>query len=123
VPTRRSVTCMPLRRAIPVLRYEYPEQTRGFFVDFLGFEAAVDEPGFMMLVSPDAETTQLIVGDASVSAEAADKLRDVDVSVDSATSTRPTPTPRHAAWTSSTRSPRSPGGRAGSWSGCRAGRS
>ena len=67
---------------MPVLRRENPEQTREFWVDFLGFEPAVDEPGFMMLVSPDVETTQLIVGDASVSADAADKLRDVDVSVD-----------------------------------------
>lgn len=67
---------------MPVLRREDPEQTREFFVDFLGFEAAVDEPGFMMLVSPDVPTTQLIVGDASVSADAAEKLQEVDVSID-----------------------------------------
>ncbi|MGI3780600.1 MAG: VOC family protein [Janthinobacterium lividum] len=73
---------MVISRAMPVLRHESPEQTRAFWVDFLGFEPAVDEPGFMMLVSPDVATTQLIVGDASVSADAADKLRDVDVSVD-----------------------------------------
>ena len=73
---------MPIRRAMPVLRRENPDETRAFWVDFLGFEAAVDEPGFMMLVSPDVESTQLIVGDASVSVDAADKLRDVDVSVD-----------------------------------------
>lgn len=73
---------MPLRRAMPVLRREDPERTRAFWVDFLGFEAAVDEPGFLMLVSPDVPTTQLIVGDASASPDAADKLRDVDVSVD-----------------------------------------
>ncbi len=67
---------------MPVLRREDPEQTRAFFVDFLGFEPAVDEPGFMMLVSPDVPTTQLIVGDPSVSADAAEKLREVDVSID-----------------------------------------
>ena len=73
---------MPPRRAIPVVRREDPERTRAFWVDFLGFEAAVDEPGFLMLVSPDVGTTQVIVGDAAASDEAADKLRDVDLSVD-----------------------------------------
>ena len=73
---------MPLRRAIPVVRREDPEGTRAFWVDFLGFEAAVDEPGFLILVSPDVETTQLIVGDPSASPDAAAKLRDVDLSVD-----------------------------------------
>ena len=73
---------MTVRRAMPVLRGEDLERTRSFWVDFLGFEAAVDEPGFMMLVSPDVPTTQLILGDPSASADAADKLADVDVSVD-----------------------------------------
>src|SRR5690242_8851507 len=73
---------MTIRRAMPVLRGEDLERTRSFWVDFLGFEAAVDEPGFMMLVSPDVPTTQLILGDPSVSEDAADKLRDVDVSID-----------------------------------------
>lgn len=67
---------------MPVLRRESPEATRTFWVDFLGFEPAVDEPGFLMLVSPDQPTTQLIVGDASASPDAAQKLRDVDVSID-----------------------------------------
>lgn len=67
---------------MPVLRRENPEQSREFWVDFLGFLPAMEEPGFLMLQSPDVETTQLIVGDASVSEEAAEKLRDVDVSVD-----------------------------------------
>ena len=67
---------------MPVLRGEDLEQTRAFWVDFLGFEAAVDEPGFMMLVSPDVPTTQLILGDPSASPAAAEKLADVDVSID-----------------------------------------
>lgn len=73
---------MPIRRAIPVIRREDPERTREFWVDFLGFEPAMDEPGFLMLQSPDVPTTEVIVGDASVSADAAEKLRDVDLSVD-----------------------------------------
>ena len=73
---------MPLRRALPVIRRESPEVTRAFWVDFLGFTPAVDEPGFLMLVSPDEPSVQVIVGDASVSDDAAEKLRDVDVSID-----------------------------------------
>jgi catechol 2,3-dioxygenase-like lactoylglutathione lyase family enzyme len=61
---------MPLRRAIPVLRRENPDQTRAFWGDLLGFEAAVDEPGFMMLVSPDVGTTQLIVDAAYAGVQA-----------------------------------------------------
>ena len=67
---------------MPVLKGEDLEQTRSFWVDFLGFEAAVDQPGFLMLVSPDVPTTQVILGDPSASEEAATMLRDVDVSID-----------------------------------------
>ena len=67
---------------MPVVRSEDLERSRAFWVDFLGFEVAVDEPGFMILHSPDVETTQLIVGDPSATPAAAEKLRDVDVSVD-----------------------------------------
>ena len=73
---------MTIRRAIPVLTGEDLERTRSFWVDFLGFEAAVDEPGFLMLVSPDVPTTQVILGDPTVAEDAATKLRDVDVSID-----------------------------------------
>ncbi len=73
---------MTIRRALPVIRRESPEATRTFWVDFLGLTPAVDEPGFLMLVSPDEPAVQLIVGDASVSPDAAGKLRDVDVSID-----------------------------------------
>lgn len=69
-------------RAIPVLRRGGPQRNRAFWVDFLGFDPAVDEPGFLMLVSPDEPAVQVIVGDPDASADAAEKLGEVDVSVD-----------------------------------------
>lgn len=70
---------MGIRRAIPVVRTDDLAESRGFWVDFLGFTPGMDEPGFLMLKSPDVETTQVIVADPT----AADaKVRDVDVSVE-----------------------------------------
>lgn len=73
---------MNIRRAIPVVRTEHLDESRAFWVDFLGFVPAMDEPGFLMLKSSSVETTQVIV----VSGEAGDaadvKVRDVDVSIE-----------------------------------------
>jgi catechol 2,3-dioxygenase-like lactoylglutathione lyase family enzyme len=70
---------MSIRRAMPVIRTDRLDESRGFWVDFLGFVPGMDEPGFLMLKSPMVETTQVIVADPT----AADvKVRDVDVSVE-----------------------------------------
>ena len=52
---------MSIRRAMPVVVTEDPAGTRAFYVDFLGFEARMEEDGFLMLASPGVPTTQLIV--------------------------------------------------------------
>jgi catechol 2,3-dioxygenase-like lactoylglutathione lyase family enzyme len=68
-----------IRRAIPVVRSTRLGESREFWVDFLGFVPAMDDPGFLMLKSPTVDTTQVIL----VAEGAADeKVRDVDVSVE-----------------------------------------
>ena len=52
---------MSIRRAIPIVVTEDPAGTRAFYEGFLGFRAAMDEEGFLMLVSPSEPTTQVIV--------------------------------------------------------------
>ena len=52
---------MSIRRAIPIVVTEDPAGTRAFYEDFLGFRAAMDEAGFLMLVSDSEPTTQVIV--------------------------------------------------------------
>ncbi len=52
---------MNIRRAMPVVRSKDMETSRAFYVDYLGFEAGMDEEGFLMLRSPTTPTTQLIV--------------------------------------------------------------
>jgi len=46
---------------MPVVVTGDPAGTRAFYVDFLGFEARMDDDGFLMLASPSVPTTQLIV--------------------------------------------------------------
>ncbi len=52
---------MSIRRAIPVVVTEDPAGTRAFYVGFLGFRVGMEQPGFLMLVSPSEPTTQVIV--------------------------------------------------------------
>lgn len=68
-----------MRRVMPVIRTEGLEASREFWVDFVGLVPGMDEPGFLMLKSPDVETTQVIVAS---SGSADQKVRDVDVSVE-----------------------------------------
>jgi len=70
---------MTIRRAMPTVRSRDLEASRGFYVDFLGFETAMDQTGFLMLRSPFTPTTQLMV--ATEGAEDHEVLR-ADVSVE-----------------------------------------
>lgn len=70
---------MSIRRAMPVVHSSDLEASRALYVGLLGFEAAMDEPGFLMLRSPSTPTTQLIV--ATEGAADREVLR-VDVSIE-----------------------------------------
>ena len=52
---------MTIRRAVPNVVAADLESSRRFYVDFLGFDVAMDEQGFLMLRSPSVPTTQMIV--------------------------------------------------------------
>jgi catechol 2,3-dioxygenase-like lactoylglutathione lyase family enzyme len=70
---------MDIRRAMPVVVSTDLAASRAFYVDFLGFAVAMDEPGFLMLRSPSVPTTQLLVA----TAEAADAgVLEVDLSIE-----------------------------------------
>jgi catechol 2,3-dioxygenase-like lactoylglutathione lyase family enzyme len=70
---------MDIRRAIPVLASADLAASRRFYVDLLGFEIAMDEPGFLMLRSGSVPTTQVIVA----TTDATDRqVRNVDISIE-----------------------------------------
>jgi catechol 2,3-dioxygenase-like lactoylglutathione lyase family enzyme len=50
-----------IRRAIPNILVDDLEQAHGFYSGFLGFDIAMDEPGFMMFASPSNRTAQITV--------------------------------------------------------------
>jgi catechol 2,3-dioxygenase-like lactoylglutathione lyase family enzyme len=52
---------MTIRRAMPVVHSTDLDASRSFYVDFLGFEPAMDQEGFLMLRSPSAPTAQVLV--------------------------------------------------------------
>lgn len=54
---------MTIRRAIPNLLASDLQATREFYSGFLGFDVAMDEPGFMMFASPSNRTAQVTVAD------------------------------------------------------------
>ena len=54
---------MTIRRAIPNLLVDNIEAARGFYSGFLGFDVAMDEPGFTMFASPSNRTAQITVAD------------------------------------------------------------
>ncbi len=53
---------MTIRRAIPLLPASDLSGAREFYSGFLGFEVAMDEPGFMQFRSPTHPSVQIIVG-------------------------------------------------------------
>jgi len=52
---------MRIRRAMPTVQTDDLEASRRLYVDVLGFQVAMEQPGFLMLRSPDVETTQVLV--------------------------------------------------------------
>jgi catechol 2,3-dioxygenase-like lactoylglutathione lyase family enzyme len=52
---------MMIRRVVPSVSATELAPNRDFYQDFLGFEPAMDEPGFLMFRSPSNPTAQLIV--------------------------------------------------------------
>ena len=72
---------MSIRRAVPNLVVEDAEAAKAFFGDFLGFEAAMDEPGFKMFRSPTNPTAQITIADLKV--EGQDRgIKDANISVE-----------------------------------------
>jgi catechol 2,3-dioxygenase-like lactoylglutathione lyase family enzyme len=72
---------MEIRRAMPVIKTDRPDELRAFYEGFLGFRVAMDEDGMLMLASTSTPTTQVIV--AWKSPTALDpELLDVDVSIE-----------------------------------------
>lgn len=72
---------MSIRRAVPNLVVEDAEAAKAFFVDFLGFEPAMDEPGFKMFRSPSNPTAQVTIADLQV--EGQDRgIKEASVSVE-----------------------------------------
>ena len=54
---------MTIRRAIPNLPVEDLAKSREFYAGFLGFDVAMDEPGFTMFASPSNRTAQITLAD------------------------------------------------------------
>jgi catechol 2,3-dioxygenase-like lactoylglutathione lyase family enzyme len=54
---------MTIRRAVPNLVSGDLASTREFYAGFLGFDVAMDEPGFTMFASPSNRTAQISVAD------------------------------------------------------------
>ena len=52
---------MTIRRAIPNLLADDLGKSREFYAGFLGFDVAMDEPGFTMFASPSNRTAQISV--------------------------------------------------------------
>jgi catechol 2,3-dioxygenase-like lactoylglutathione lyase family enzyme len=52
---------MSIRRVVPDIKSQHPHQSREFYVDFLGFELAMDMGFVMTFVSPSNPTAQISV--------------------------------------------------------------
>lgn len=72
---------MNIRRAMPVIHTADLAASRAMYVDLLGFEVGMDEPGFLMLHSATVPTTQVLIAtDDCHDAQIA--LADVSIEVD-----------------------------------------
>ncbi len=56
---------MTIRRAIPNILVDDIANAHEFYAGFLGFDIAMDEPGFTMFASPSNRTAQITVADGS----------------------------------------------------------
>ncbi len=54
---------MSIRRAVPNFVSDAMPETREFYAGFLGFDVAMDEPGFLMFASPSNRTAQITIAD------------------------------------------------------------
>ena len=54
---------MTIRRAVPNLVTDDLQTARDFYASFLGFDVAMDEPGFTMFASPSNRTAQITLAD------------------------------------------------------------
>ena len=54
---------MTIRRAIPNMVVDDLAKSREFYAGFLGFDVAMDEPGFNMFASPSNRTAQITVAE------------------------------------------------------------
>ena len=52
---------MTIRRAVPNVLVDDIEAAQAFYSGFLGFDIAMDEPGFTMFASPSNRTAQITV--------------------------------------------------------------
>jgi uncharacterized glyoxalase superfamily protein PhnB len=50
-----------IRRAVPNLKTDRPQETRDFFVELLGFDVAMDIGWVMTLASPDNPSAQVTI--------------------------------------------------------------
>jgi catechol 2,3-dioxygenase-like lactoylglutathione lyase family enzyme len=57
-----------IRRAVPNLLTDDLDAKREFYAGFLGFDVAMDEPGFVMFASPSNRTAQITVADRNTPA-------------------------------------------------------
>ena len=65
---------MSIRRVVPNLTTEDTVAAKAFYGDFLGFDIAMDEPGFVTAVSPDVQAAQINAGTER-------GVRELDVSI------------------------------------------
>ena len=60
---------MTIRRAVPNIRSDRPEETRDFFVDLLGFEVTMDMGWIAAVASPENPSVQVnIIGNDDMAA-------------------------------------------------------
>ena len=59
---------MSIRRAVPNILTDDMDAAKAFYHGFLGFDVAMDEPGFAMFASPSNRTAQITVADPTTPA-------------------------------------------------------
>ena len=52
---------MKIRRTVPNIKSDHPQRSRTFYVDFLGFDIAMNRDEIITFASPDNRTAQISV--------------------------------------------------------------